>query len=199
MKIKKIQIESESKRPIIGGGKYENDNSDVHVEFTNGEQYVATFFTYQNKEWLKQKNIKTGECLSGKYFWARDMIIVERIDRQTIEIVITELLDNHEFMSIFDRINGQKTVWVFNGKNSQFSGGVFEELDEAEGWIAKNKLTGILTEYPINRGVFDWANENNLINMKPEKIFEKKNDATFIGVFTTASMNYNHYESGIKD
>ena len=199
MKIKHIQIESETKGPIIGGEEYVNDNSDVHVEFENGEKYVATFFTYRNIEWLKQKNLKTGECLGGKYFWSSDMIMVERTDRQTIELVINELLTNEEFKSIFSRTNIQKTIWVFNGARSQHSGGLFEDLEEAEKWIEQNKLTGMLTEYPINTGVFDWAIENNLVNMKAEKIEQKKNDSMFIGGFTTASMHHYHYENGIKE
>jgi len=127
------------------------------------------------------------------------MIIVERIDRQTIQHVIEELLFNMEFKAIFSQTSDHKTIWVFNGANSQFSGGVFEELHVAENWIAKNNLTGMLTEYPINTGVFDWASENDLISMKPEKIEQKKNDPIFIGGFTTASMNHNHYENGIKE
>lgn len=47
-----------------------------------------------------------------------------------------------------------------------------------------------------NQGVFDWAKENDLINMKPEKFEQKKNDPIFIGGFTTASMEHYHYENG---
>ncbi len=55
MKIKQITIESESKGAIIGGKEFINDNSDIFVELENGEKYVATFFTYQNIEWLRKK------------------------------------------------------------------------------------------------------------------------------------------------
>jgi hypothetical protein len=102
-------------------------------------------------------------------------------------------------MTIKQTSNNQKMIWVFNGAKSQFPGGIFEDLMEAENWIEKNKLTGMLTEYPINTGVFDWANENDLINMKAEKLVRKKNDPLFIGGFTTASMNHYHYENGVKE
>lgn len=104
MRIKQISILSESQGPIMGGEKNINDNSDVYVDFDNGEKYVGTFFTYQNIEWLRNKNIKTGECLNGKFFWASNMIIVDNLERQTIELIINELIDKSEFKLIFSRV-----------------------------------------------------------------------------------------------
>ena len=199
MKIKKIAIESEITSPIIGGKEYTNDNSDVWVEFENGENYVASFFTYQNIEWLKEKNQNTGECLSGKYWWSSDMIIIERLDRNTIEEVIKELIRTNTFTSVFEKLEDEPSIWVFNGANSRFSGGVFEHLDVAEQWIKSNGLTGMLTKYPLNRGVFEWADDNNLIRMKAEKLKEKRKDPIFIGGFTTAAMEHFHYENGQKE
>lgn len=196
MKIKQIIIESESKGPIIGGKEFINDNSDIFVELENGEKYVATFFTYENIEWLRIKNQTTGECLNGKYFMASDMLIIERLDRETIETVVEELIGTNEFNSVFTKTEVENSVWIFNGANSKFSGGVFNNLDDAEKWIKENKLTGMLTKYPLNQGVFDWAKENDLINMKPEKLEQKKNDPIFVGGFTTASMEHYHYENG---
>ena len=145
MIIKQIIIESESKGAIIGGKEYINDNSDIFVELENGEKYVATFFTYQNIEWLRNKNQTTGECLNGKYFWASDMLIIERLDREIIETVVEELIRENEFNSVFTKIEIENSVWIFNGANSKFSGGVFNKLNDAEKWIKENKLTGMLT------------------------------------------------------
>jgi len=61
-----------------------------------------------------------------------------------------------------------KSVWVFNKNNSNFSGGIFSELELAENWIKENSLTGILTKYPLNQGVFDWAVENDMHSIKPK-------------------------------
>ena len=66
--IKTIWIESEDKGPIIGGQLYTDDNSDVIVTTADGKKYVATFVTYDNVKTLTEKNKKTGELLSGKYF-----------------------------------------------------------------------------------------------------------------------------------
>lgn len=65
---------------------------------------MATFFTYENIEYLRNKNKKTGECNHGKYFWASDMIIIEKTDRLTIEETIDDLVANDEFKEVFREI-----------------------------------------------------------------------------------------------
>jgi len=85
-------------------------------------------------------------------------------------------------------------VWIFVAPNAVFPSGVFARLEDAEGWIAKHELTGVLTEYPVGVGVFDWAIANGKFKPKPEK----RLDAKFIGQFTTALMRHNHYENGCR-
>ena len=48
-------------------------------------------------------------------------------------------------------------VWVFNGDDGRFAGGVFTSREKAEPWIAANKLDGVLTLYPLDTGVYEWA------------------------------------------
>ncbi|USE71335.1 hypothetical protein CTT31_19815 [Pseudoalteromonas maricaloris] len=91
-----------------------------------------------------------------------------------------------------------ESVWIFNKNNAAFSGGVFSKLDLAENWIKDNSLTGILTKYPLDQGVFDWAVENEMHNIKAEKIAEKSKQPNFIGGFTSASQEHYHYEKGIR-
>jgi hypothetical protein len=88
------------------------------------------------------------------------------------------------------------SVWIFNSEKSRFPGGVFSTLERANEWIAANKLSGTLTEYPVDRGVFDWALENRMTNLSPEKLLEKSRQPEFIGGFTTASQEHYHYENG---
>lgn len=102
--VKSIWIESEDKGSIIGGIYNVNDNSDVIVHFENGISYVATFFTYNNLLLLRERNKISGECLSGNYFWASEMIIVERIERDLIEQVVEEFLKTEYFYSAFKPI-----------------------------------------------------------------------------------------------
>lgn len=105
MLIKEIWIESEDKGAIIGGELETNDNSDVIVTFLDGTRFIATFFTYQNIEHLRNKNRNTGEYLSGKFFWASDMLIVDEINRNEIEEIISHLISKDDFNSIFKKIN----------------------------------------------------------------------------------------------
>jgi hypothetical protein len=102
--IKTIWIESYEKGPINGGQSNTDDNTDVIVTFSDDTKYVATFFTYDNVKTLTEKNKKTGELLSGKYFWASDMILVDRIDRDTIENVIDDLIKEKYFDQLFKSV-----------------------------------------------------------------------------------------------
>jgi len=103
--IKNIWIESEETSSILAELNEFNDNSNVIVTFENGEKYVATFFTYENIEWLRQKNKKTGECLNGKYFCATDLILIEKLNRTEILNVIKHQIKENEFFTYFNKIN----------------------------------------------------------------------------------------------
>jgi hypothetical protein len=103
--IKNIWIGTEEKGVVQGGKSELNDNSDVIVTFENGDKYVATFFTYENIKWLKQKNQETGECLNGKYFFATDLILIDKLNREEVLKVINHLINQDEFFTAFDKIN----------------------------------------------------------------------------------------------
>ena len=49
------------------------------------------------------------------------------------------------------------TVWVFCGNKSTLPSGVFRDFASAESWIETHSLSGVLTEYPLGAGVYDWA------------------------------------------
>ena len=94
-----------------------------------------------------------------------------------------------------NKISTPEYVWVFNGDNSRFSSGVFRSMEKAEEWIAINRLSGILTKYPLDTGVYEWAIQNRLFSVRKD---EQKHPA-FIGRFTSASQDHFHYENGKKD
>jgi hypothetical protein len=83
-------------------------------------------------------------------------------------------------------------VWVFNGAKASFPSGIFTDLDRAERWIEQHGLTGTLTAYPLNMGVYEWAIGEKFF--RPRKPHE--GSAEFIGRFTSASMQHHHYEDG---
>ena len=88
------------------------------------------------------------------------------------------------------------TIWCFNG-NSRFPGGVFDDLEIARTWIERNKLSGVLTGYPLNAGVFDWALEQGLLS-PALKLKAERNGPDFVGTFTSASQQHFHFEAGMQ-
>lgn len=86
-------------------------------------------------------------------------------------------------------------VWVFNGEKTAFASGIFLDKALAEGWILENKLSGVLTLYPVNTGVYQWAIGKGFFT--PKKCSQL--EASFIGSFTTASQEHYHYENGVSD
>jgi len=84
---------------------FENDNTDVIVTFNNKKRYVACFFTLKNVEKLLSNWKQSGECLSGKYFWASDFILIDRCSRLDIEKVIYHLIIEGDFENIFREID----------------------------------------------------------------------------------------------
>lgn len=86
-------------------------------------------------------------------------------------------------------------VWVFVGEGARFPSGIFTFLDDGKQWISSNRLTGVLTKYPLDQGVYDWAVSRGLFTpKKPEH-----GSPIFIGKFTSASMDHFHFEDGIME
>jgi hypothetical protein len=86
-------------------------------------------------------------------------------------------------------------VWVFNGSSSRFPSGIFSSKARAESWILTNRLSGILTRYPLDEGVLDWAIKQGLFS--PKKSSER--EPAFIQKFTSGSQEHYHYEDGKLD
>lgn len=87
-----------------------------------------------------------------------------------------------------------QNVWVFNGSRSRFPSSVFSSKALADTWITKNRLSGVLTRYPLDMSAYDWAVSRGLFT--PSK--EEHHEPDFIGKFTTASQEHYHYEDGIE-
>jgi hypothetical protein len=85
----------------------------------------------------------------------------------------------------------EKFVWIFHGMGGKFASGVFDDEKGARKWIEENKLQGVLTKYPINTGVYEWAIKNKFFEPKDEK--ERKPE--FIQKFTSGSQEHFHFEN----
>lgn len=88
----------------------------------------------------------------------------------------------------------KRAVWVFCGNRSSFPSAVFVDLDIAEEWIGSYALSGMLTQYPLNESVYDWAINKRVFepsspqHLKPE----------FIERFSSAALEHYHYENGLR-
>ena len=86
---------------------------------------------------------------------------------------------------------------MFNGASGgrfAFPSGVFSSVENAEAWIARHRLNGTLTEYPIDRGVYDLIVEDG--HWTPSKDHQRMPE--FIGTFSSAYPGHAHYENGIR-
>jgi len=88
-----------------------------------------------------------------------------------------------------------QTIWVFTGPRAQFPAGVFTTVEIAELWIRHHGLTGTLTEYPVDKGAYDWAiGAGVFAASKPEH-----RSPEFIARFSAANQEHYHYEDGSRD
>ena len=83
-------------------------------------------------------------------------------------------------------------AWVFQGASARFPSGIFLSREKAEQWIKINALTGILTAYPVDIGVYDWAIARGTFTPKKEQ----HKSARFRQRFTSAQQEHYHYEAG---
>ena len=105
MKIKSIWIEAEEW--ASGEWTPANDNTDVIVTLEDKSKWGAWFFSYSNISSLVTKNKLIGECLSGKYFWASNMVLASEVSREQIEEIVKYLIIQKPlvFQSIFTRLD----------------------------------------------------------------------------------------------
>lgn len=79
-------------------------NTDVIVFLSDGHKYTASFFSYAFIEQMREKNKLSGDFLHGKYFWGKNMVLVEKCALDIINPVIKDIIDEGEFNEIFRRL-----------------------------------------------------------------------------------------------
>ena len=85
-----------------------------------------------------------------------------------------------------------QTVWIFTGPRAQFPSGVFTSREAAETWLSSHKLSGTLTAYPVDVGVYDWAVAGG--HFAPNR--DDQRSPEFIQRFSSATQEHYHYEDG---
>lgn len=70
--------------------------------------------------------------------------------------------------------------------------GVFSSRERDESWISYHRLTGVLTLYPLDIGVYEWAIESGeFVPKRPDQ-----SGSRFVGRFSSASQEHYHYTDG---
>ncbi|BFT72515.1 hypothetical protein [Paenibacillus sp. P36] len=87
----------------LGSWDCNDVNTDVIVVFPDRSKWIASFFTYKNIETLRQKNIQSGECMNGSFFWTSDMVLIDLLSRERIEELVDHLMRQDKFQTVFNR------------------------------------------------------------------------------------------------
>ncbi|MBS3108347.1 hypothetical protein J4409_00590 [Candidatus Woesearchaeota archaeon] len=94
-----FRIEWTSSKPF----NPEREAVDVVLTTKEGKEYYANVATPRFINYVFEKNKRTGECASGSYFCMPRLIIVKRIDKETIKATIDDLINNLEVKEYFKK------------------------------------------------------------------------------------------------
>jgi hypothetical protein len=166
---------------------------EVTIQLHDGERRWCYFATPDSLarfgDWIDDTEIRI-------HYGAPHLIVLAQVTPETIESALKHIDANGEFRQATREFESderqQDAVWVFNGTNSSTPSAVFRHRTDAEHWIAANKLTGMLTLYPVDVPVYDWAIEKGYFTPKQDY----QSDGAFIGRFSSASQEHYHYEDG---
>jgi hypothetical protein len=90
------------------------------------------------------------------------------------------------------------SVWVLTPTSSVISSrgyepqAVFSTARAAAAWIAADQATCLLTEYPLDISVYDWATSRGYFTPKRHD----QRSSAFIETFSDASQAHCHFENG---
>src|SRR5687768_18442146 len=94
-----------TERPEAGGRvDYENINTDVIVQFENGDKYSAIFYSHKNLHNVMAEIEKSDEYSSYTYYRVLDIVLVRDFDDGDLRPVIDAMLKEGDFQVIFKKI-----------------------------------------------------------------------------------------------
>lgn len=86
-------------------------------------------------------------------------------------------------------------MWLFNGARCAAPSGAFTASERGDRWIRSNRLTGTLTAYPVDLGVYDWAIACGSFRPKGPRY----EGSSFVQRFTSAAQSHVHYTAGRRE
>jgi len=84
---------------------FTNSNTDVIVFLSNGDKYIASFFTLKNIKNLLKKFKSEGQFLQGKYFWKKNLILVDNCSKKNVRRIVEDILEEGSIGEIFEKIS----------------------------------------------------------------------------------------------
>ena len=82
-------------------------------------------------------------------------------------------------------------IWLFHGQGGRTVSAAFSTRENADKWIRANRLTGLLTRYPIDVSCYDYAINKGHFTPK----HERQKTPVFIQSFSTGEV-HEHYLDG---
>jgi hypothetical protein len=100
--IKKISLTAEDLRNEFVD--YENLNTDVIVQFDNGDEYVAPFFSVKNLEGMIEEHKHSKEYFSEEYYKLLNAVLVNDFNNSKLLRVIEHMMVEGDFQVVFKKI-----------------------------------------------------------------------------------------------
>ena len=82
-------------------------------------------------------------------------------------------------------------VYVFHGEGARFAAAVYSTVEDAKADIGSNRLSGVLTAYPLDKTVYTHVVDEGLFKGKDYA------DPRYIQRFTSAALEHYHFEDGV--
>ena len=95
--VKSIWLSAEEWAP--GEWNPADDAADIEVHLSDGSRWGGTFVTYRHLTTLRTRYAASGECLGGRYFWAAGLVLIDVLDRPSVEAVVGDMLATGELQS----------------------------------------------------------------------------------------------------
>ena len=89
---------------------------------------------------------------------------------------------------VYGPVEQARFVWVFVGQGARLPSAVFSTKEHALAWAARARVEGVMTRYPLDESVFDWAISSGVFQPKRAE----QSTPTFVQRFTSAHLEHFH-------
>jgi hypothetical protein len=83
---------------------YENHNTDVIVQFENGDRYSAVFFSHKSLKGLMDRDAQSDSYKAYEYYRVLNIVLVKDFNKGNLMPVIEAMITEGDFQLIFRKI-----------------------------------------------------------------------------------------------